>query len=78
MAKKGGSGKTYTSKGERKSSMSTRINDKGLRIMNQKNAWLSGKNVVMTIENPNKSQTNKPFIKVNASEIWGDYRYAGR
>ena len=77
MAKrKGGSGTSYTSKGERKSSISTKMSNPGMRILNQKNAWLKGKNVVLTIENPNKNQTNKPFIRVNASEMWGDYRYA--
>ena len=33
-------------------------------------AWLSGKNVMLTIENPNKNETNKRFIRVNANDVW--------
>ena len=33
-------------------------------------AWVAGKNVVLTIPNPNKNETNKKFIRVNANEIW--------
>jgi hypothetical protein len=33
-------------------------------------AFRKGKNVVLTIANPNKAETNKPFIKVNAKEIY--------
>lgn len=33
-------------------------------------AWLSGKNVVLTIPNPNTNETNKKFIRVNANEVW--------
>ena len=72
MAKKGGSGKTYTSKGERRSSMKTSVRNPSQRLLNQQKAWAAGKNVVVTIENPNKNQTNKPFIRVNAFEAWGD------
>jgi hypothetical protein len=39
--------------------------------MNAKfDAWLKGKNVMLTIENPNKNETNKRFIRVNANEVW--------
>lgn len=40
------------------------------RIMNQLKAHLAGKRVVLTIANPNTNETNKPFIKVPASEVW--------
>ena len=33
-------------------------------------AFKKGKNVVLTIANPNKSETNKPFIRVNAKDVW--------
>lgn len=33
-------------------------------------AWLKGKNVMLTIENPNKHETNKKFIRVNANNVW--------
>jgi hypothetical protein len=68
MAKgKGGSGKTYTSKGERRSSMKTPNRDPGQRMLNQMAALAKGKDVVFTMENPNKNETNKRFIKVKVS-----------
>ena len=33
-------------------------------------AFLRGKNVVLTIANPNTNETNKKFIKVPAREVW--------
>ena len=33
-------------------------------------AWLRGKNVVLTIPNPNTNETNKRFIRVNANNVW--------
>ena len=29
-----------------------------------------GKNVMLTIANPNKNETNKPFIRVPAHTVW--------
>ena len=43
----------------------------GKRRDAQLNAFLNLKNVVLTINNPNKNETNKKFIKVNAREVWG-------
>ena len=40
------------------------------QILNKLNAWLKGKNVMLTIENPNKNETNKRFIRVNANDVW--------
>jgi len=40
------------------------------RIRNQLNAFLKGKRVMLTVENPNKNETNKPFIRVPAHEVW--------
>ena len=57
-------GKNYTSKGERKSSISTRNTDPAQRLVNQRAAQARGKRVVYTVANPNKSETNKPFIRV--------------
>lgn len=71
-------GKNYTSKGERPSvSRKNRTkNPKGTlaHAIRQREAWQQGKNVVLTIPNPNTSETNKPFIRVKASEVWGDFR----
>ena len=41
---------------------------------NKRAAWARGKNVMLTISNPNTNETNKPFIRVNAKEVWGDWR----
>lgn len=40
------------------------------RILNQLKAFRAGKNVVVTIENPNKEETNKRFIKVNGKDFF--------
>lgn len=67
MSKAKGSGKTYVSKGERRSSMRTRQRDPGIRLLNQLKALQKGKDVVYTVENPNKEQKDKPFIRVRVS-----------
>ena len=64
---KSGSGKTYTSKGERRSSMKTANRDPAQRLLNQMAALNKGKDVVFTIANPNKNETNKPFIRQKVS-----------
>ena len=37
---------------------------------NQLAAFYRGRNVVLTVENPNKNETNKRFIRVNARDVW--------
>lgn len=59
--------KTFTSKGERRSSMSTRSNDPAQKMMNKMRALTKGKDVWFTIPNPNKNETNKPFIRKKVS-----------
>ena len=66
---------SQTSKGEVGNSMKTRLRhgDEGYasqRIQNQLTAFLKGKRVMLTIENPNKNETNKPYIRVPANEVW--------
>jgi hypothetical protein len=74
MAKgKKSSGKNYTSKGIVGTTKSRSKNDPGAaarRMMNQLKAFKEGKNVVLTIPNPNPHETNKKFIKVNAKDWW--------
>ena len=41
-----------------------------LRDNNQLKAFYKGKRVMLTVPNPNTNETNKPFIKVNARDIW--------
>ena len=37
------------------------------------NAWKKGKKVFLTIENPSSRETNKPFVRVPATDVWGKY-----
>lgn len=78
MAKgKKSSGTSSTSKGERRSSISTRNTDPAQRMLNKIAALRKGKNAVFTIENPNKNETNKRFIKVRVNgKAWYE-RYKG-
>ena len=77
MAKKKKSRAHQESKGERsnvnKKLCNTIRNNTTLlqRTLNQREAWLRGKKVMLTIPNPNDKETNKKFIKVNAKDIWG-------
>lgn len=63
------SGKTYTSKGERRSSMSTRSNDQSEKMMNKLAAWKKGSNPWITIENPDKNAKDKRFIRVRMNDL---------
>ena len=38
-----------------------------MRVLNQQKALRQGKDIVVTIENPNKTETNKPFIRQRIS-----------
>ena len=70
---------TETSKGERRSvskSVTKAVRRDYIefkhieRMSNQIEAFRKGKNVVMTIPNPNTNETNKRFIRVNAKDVW--------
>ena len=72
------SGTTYTSKGERRnvSKAVRKLNRRDYmqsldRTINQVEAWRAGKRVMLTVPNPNKSETNKPFIRVEAKDYMG-------
>ena len=77
MAKRKKSRAHQESKGERRNvAKSTRKQMRDavtpLTIMSNKmKAWRAGKNVIVTIPNPNKKETNKKFIMLNAKEVWG-------
>ena len=66
----------YTSKGERRNSsrktikMMRRERTFSERITAQLEAYEKDKNVVLTVSNPSKNATNKPFIKVPAKDYW--------
>jgi len=69
---------TETSKGERRSVSKSvtkavrrdYMNNDIERIRNQLDAFNNGKNVMLTIPNPNTNETNKRFIRVNAKDVW--------
>ena len=66
----------YTSKGQRRNvnkwvrKQARKETTPLQRTLNQQAAFRKGKNVVLTIPNPSKTETNKPFIRVSAKEIW--------
>jgi hypothetical protein len=68
MGKKS-SGKTYTSKGERRSSMKTPTTNSADKMLNKQRAWIKGSNPWVTIENPNKNEKDKPFIRVRYNDL---------
>ena len=37
------------------------------KLRNKQKAFRSGKNVILTIPNPNTNETNKRFIRINAN-----------
>ena len=47
----------------------------GERLVNQRRAFDAGKNVMVTIPNPNPNETNKRFIRVNAKTVWKSNKY---
>lgn len=74
MGKKGGKSKGFISQGLHsnvnprvKNAMRREYMQSADRILNQMAALRKGRDVVMTIENPNKEQTNKKFIRIRLS-----------
>ena len=63
---------SQTSKGERRNVVNGLGDDRTeLQKLNDNlTAWQKGKNVMLTIENPIKSETKKRFIRVPAIEVW--------
>ena len=45
---------------------------------NLRAAWRKGKRVMLTIANPDGANTRERFIRVNANEVWGDWRFADK
>lgn len=74
--------KTYSSKGERVN-VDTALT-KAIRkevpyvqkMLYKLDAWSKGKRTMMTVPNPNKNQTNKPFIRIEGNDplAFGPYR----
>ena len=57
---------TQTSKGERRSVANGLGDDRSemKKMIDKMDAFRKGKNVMLTIPNPNKNETKKPFIRV--------------
>jgi len=79
MAKgKKSSGTHYTSKGERPNVSRSLLKAVKLaktpseKMENMVDVYSKGKNPWITVANPNTKETNKPFIKVRANELWGN------
>ena len=74
--KKGGKSKGLVSKGERSNvakdtrKLMRRAVTELQTDLNKQEAFRKGKRVMLTIPNPNKSESNKPFIRVDAKEVW--------
>ena len=82
MAKKS-SGKHYVSKGERPNVTRSVLNairreylQSDARPNNQIKAWRRGKNVMLTVPNPDKKNTKERMIRVPAVDVWGFPRQA--
>ena len=53
-----------------------RKNRTKLEIVNAKiRAFMKGKNVVLLVPNINKHETNKPFVRINAKDVWSRNKY---
>jgi len=68
---------TQTSKGERRNVANGLGDDRTelKKMIDKMDAFRKGKNVMLTIPNPNKSETKKPFIRVNAKEKWRNDKF---
>ena len=45
------------------------------RVNAQLCAFMKGKNVVLVVPNPNPHETNKPFVRINAKDVWSRNKY---
>lgn len=65
--------KKYVSKGLRVSHNGRIYADSAQKLVFKIAAWQKGQPVKLTVPNPNKSETNKPFIRVRADDYWGTF-----
>ena len=45
------------------------------RVNAQLCAFMKGKNVVLVVPNPNTNEKNKPFVRINAEDVWSRNKY---
>lgn len=73
-------GKNYISKGQRPNVTRSLVKagrreytavDNFASLLNKQKAWRAGKNVVLTVANPDKKNTKERFIKISANDYWG-------
>lgn len=38
-------------------------------------AFMKGKNVILVVSNTNTNETNKPFVRINAKDVWSRDKY---
>lgn len=81
MAKKGGKSSGKVSAGihsnvstATKRAMRAAYLASGDRIINQRKAFDAGKNVMLTISNPNSADSSRRFIRVPASQVWNNFK----
>jgi len=67
--------KKYVSKGLRVSQQGRISADSAQKLVFKIAAWQKGQPVKLTVPNPDKSATNKPFIRVKADDYWGPYQF---
>ena len=68
---------SQTSKGERRNVANGLGDDRSeiKKILDKMDAFRKGKNVMLTIPNPNKQATREPFIRVSAKEKWRNDKF---
>jgi hypothetical protein len=81
MAKKGGKSSGKVSAGihsnvstATKRAMRAAYLASGDRIINHRKAFDAGKNVMLTIPNPNSADSSRRFIRVPASQVWNNFK----
>ena len=45
------------------------------RVNAQLCAFMKGKNVVLVVPNTNTNEKNKPFVRINAEDVWSRNKY---
>ena len=43
------------------------------RVNAQVEAWMKGKNVVLTMPNSNPNDVKNPYVRKKATDVWGKY-----
>lgn len=75
--KKGGKSKGFISQGIHSNVSKKTLNamradrSEAEKLLNKQRAWLKGANPWVTIDNPNKEQTNKRKIRVRMNDLMG-------